>query len=142
MEKMIIEKKIIVSTNIEKLWNTLFDNKYVKEYMGCMVRKINNDKLEWFKKTNDYEQILLYGDIVENKPYETLKIRTFNPHRHYHSKFQLDVTYEITEHDKHTELRIIQSGFEKLPDGESVFGENKVGWEMSLSKLKEILDKE
>jgi uncharacterized protein YndB with AHSA1/START domain len=142
MEKMIIENNITLSIGKEKVWNALFDNKYVLKYMGCEIRKIGSDKLEWIKKTNDYEEILLYGDIIESKPYNTLKIQTFNPHRHYHSKFLLDVTYQINKNKNKTELKITQTGFERLPDGETVFGENKVGWNTSLSKLKEILDNE
>lgn len=142
MEKMIIEKKINIFTNKEKLWNALFDDEYVKQYMGCTIRKIGNDKLEWVRTTKDYEQIILYGDIIEFKPFETLKIKTFNPHRHYHTKFQLDVTYQIKEIENQTELKVTQTGFEKLPDGEVVFGENKVGWDRTLSKLKEILEQE
>ncbi|MFP4479136.1 MAG: SRPBCC domain-containing protein [Candidatus Izemoplasmatales bacterium] len=137
---MIIEKKISLSTSKEKVWKALFDDDYVQEYMGCRIRKINENQLEWFKKTNDFEQILLYGDIIEMTPYKFLKIKTFNPNRHYHSKFQLDLTYEILEKDHHTELKIIQSGFEKLPDGQVVFGENKEAWDKSLFKLKELFN--
>ncbi|QWC00068.1 SRPBCC domain-containing protein [Mycoplasmatota bacterium] len=142
MVKMIIDKKILLPTSKDIVWKALFDNEYVKKYMGCMLRKKDDNHLEWYKTIHDFDQVLLYGEIIENKTNEILKIKTFNPHRHYHSKFQLEVSYKLTEIKNKTELRIIQSGFEKLPDGKTVFVENKMGWDHSLSAFKEMIEKE
>ncbi|QLY40572.1 hypothetical protein HF295_06810 [Hujiaoplasma nucleasis] len=132
----IIEYSIHTYLKGKVIWKILFDNHYVKEYMGCLLRK-NKESMTWYIEKDLREIVLLEGEIIEETPNEYIHIRTYNPHRHYDKKYTLDVFYILKDHT----LTIKQTGFENLPDGQKVYEENKLGWAHSINELNKIIDK-
>jgi hypothetical protein len=132
MKKLV--KEVILNIDRQLMWKALFDNEYVLQYMGCLVRKIGEDKLEWY---ND-QVVLLKASIVELVMHEYLKLKTFDPNRKYDHECYLYVTYEIKELSNGIKLIMSQYGFEDLPDGEIVYKENTFGWDFMFKRLEEI----
>jgi activator of HSP90 ATPase len=87
--------------------------------------------------TKDKQDIvLLTGKVIDKINNQMLEIKTYNPHRNYKEKHYLNVKYILEDIDKLTKLTIIQSGFDSLPDGQTVYKENLKGWDYALENLK------
>jgi uncharacterized protein YndB with AHSA1/START domain len=131
---LIIVKEIQTSLDPKTLWSLLFDNEFVIQYMGCKVKKEDN-AMTWFMEKDGKVISLLEGKIISETPFKEITIETYNPHRQYKKPYTLTVTYQITDQG----LRIQQTGFEQLPDGEKVYQENTKGWNHSINALKKII---
>ena len=134
MKKLV--KEVILNIDRQLMWKALFDNEYVLQYMGCLVREVGEDKLEWYNE----QIVLLKASIVELGMNEYLKLKTFDPNRKYDHECYLYVTYEIKEVNNGVKLIMSQFGFEELPDGEIVYKENTFGWDFMFKRLKEIFN--
>jgi|GEM_PF-7078735 len=130
----------ILSTKKPKdhVWKMITQNQYVFQYMGCMLKMKGND-MEWYMEKDGQRVTLLTGHILSKKDQEELIVETYNPHREYDQKHTLKVSYIITEKDDTTELKIIQEGFEDLPDTQDVYEENQKGWNYAINALKKLL---
>jgi uncharacterized protein YndB with AHSA1/START domain len=134
-----IEKDIILPVNHIKLWHILFDNDYVKRYMGCSLEKKDNQIL-WYSIIENQKVILLYGNILKEEQGKFLEISTTNPHRNYDKDYPLLVTYQLIPISKEkTKLSIFQTGFDNLPDRNQVYQENQKGWDFALDNLRSLI---
>lgn len=133
-----IRKEITLNISKEKMWDLLLDDKYVCQYRGCHLRLKDDNQMEWYMNKEDNEIVLLFGEIVNRKEEEYLLVKTLNPHRGYDQDYFLEVEYNIEFFGNQTKLIIVQSGFESLPDGDKVYQENQIGWDMVVGNLKKM----
>jgi activator of HSP90 ATPase len=136
----IIEKSILLSIDKENLYSKLLDEDFVPLYMGCSIRHISNNEYEWYMKKDNQDIVLLTGQVINKVNNQMLEIKTYNPHRNYKEKHYLNVKYILENLDNLTKLTIIQSGFDGLPDGQTVYKENLKGWDYALKNLKEQIN--
>ena len=127
-----IKREVILNLSKEKIWDLLFNDTYVYQYMGCHLRLRDGLTMEWYMIKDDLEIVLLTGEIIEKKNEEYLLIKTYNPHRNYDKEYYLFVEYKIETN----KLIIKQTGFEALPAGDQVYLENQMGWNMVIENLK------
>jgi activator of HSP90 ATPase len=132
----IIEKSILLNIDIENLYSKLLDEDFVPLYMGCSIRQISKNDYEWYMTKDKQDIVLLTGKVIDKINNQMLEIKTYNPHRNYKEKHYLNVKYILEDIDKLTKLTIIQSGFDSLPDGQTVYKENLKGWDYALENLK------
>lgn len=78
-----IRREITLNISKEKMWDLLFNDKYVYQYMGCHLRLKDDNRMEWYMIKEDNGIVLLFGEIVDRKEEEYLLVKTLNPHRGY-----------------------------------------------------------
>lgn len=137
-----IHKSIYLSASKSDLYKWLFDDTYVSQYMGCHIKKVNDTTYHWYHYKDENELLLLTGEIIDFKENEYITIKTFNPHRNYQKPLSLLVTYSLKERHEETELTIVQTGFEDLPNGDQVHLENQKGWDYALINLDHLFNKQ
>jgi hypothetical protein len=136
----IIEKSILLNIDKENLFSKLMDEDFVPLYMGCSIRQISNNEYEWYMKKDNQDIVLLAGQVINKVNNQMLEIKTYNPHRNYKKKHYLNVKYILEDKEALTKLTIIQSGFDSLPDGQTVYKENLKGWDYALKNLKDQIN--
>jgi uncharacterized protein YndB with AHSA1/START domain len=140
-KKQASEKKLLINTDAKTLWSVLTESKYTQEYMfNCTVDSNweTGNPIIWEGNYQGY-QAYQKGEILDIKPFELIKYSTFDPNFGLEDKPEnyIHVSYLLKENDTQTELTILNETFD---GNEERMGHINQGWEMVISKIKEVAE--
>lgn len=135
-------KTIEIACTAEALWKALTESEYTKKYMfNCSVEtdwKVGSS-ITWQGEYQGYKAFQK-GEVLEYKPSELIKYSTFDPNFGLEDKEEnyIHVTYELSKKGDNMELKITNETFD---GNEERMGHIKTGWDMVMSKIKEVVER-
>jgi uncharacterized protein YndB with AHSA1/START domain len=144
---LIISDEISINAPIEKVWNALIDPAQTKLYMfGCEALsdwKIGSP-LIWKGVFDGAEVVAVTGKIVALEKQKHLAYTTFDPNGTLQDvpENYTTVTYDLTEQNDMTLLRVTQGDFSEVGDGERRYNDTMSGggWKSILVEIKKIAE--
>jgi uncharacterized protein YndB with AHSA1/START domain len=143
MTSRIVRKTIRINAVRMKVWEALTNPVLTREYMfGCDA--ISDwrvgSSLEWIGAANG--RVYVKGNITAIAPGEHLEYTTFDPHSGQKDVAEnyLIVRIELADEDGGTRLLVTQGDFATVDDGETRFGHADAGWEMTLERMRKLLE--
>ena len=148
MEKLIVQNSILIKADAGKVWDALVNPEQTKKYMfGCKTVsdwKLGSSLL-WQGMYEGEEMVFVKGIILDIEPCRFLKYTVIDPNATMADipENYLNVTYQLKEHNGHTNLTIFQDGFEDAADGEKRYTDvqnNGEGWNPILVEIKKLVE--
>jgi uncharacterized protein YndB with AHSA1/START domain len=144
----VVENTISIHAPIETVWDVLTNPEQTKKYMfGCETVSDwkPGSSLLWRGNYEGKEMVFVKGHIVAIQPPTLLTYTVIDPNVDMPDipDNYLNVTYELSEQDGTTELKVSQDGFEKAADGERRYQEtynNGQGWNPILVQIKKVAE--
>jgi uncharacterized protein YndB with AHSA1/START domain len=144
MKELILKKNITIKAPVSKVWDALTKPEWTNKYM------FNCDAIsEWKKgshliwKGHQDGKVYVKGQIVDIKPKQLLEFTTFDPNGELPDipDNYTKVSYKLASENGHTKLFVSDGDFSKVGNGEKRYQETVKGWEVTLNKLKEEVEK-
>lgn len=143
-----VKSSIYINASISKVWDALVNPEQTIKYMfGCETVSDWNvgSSLLWRMEYEGKEFIAVKGNIVEIKPDEKLVYTVFDPNSTIEDipENYLTVTYELSNENSQTLLRVTQGDYSTVAEGERRYKEaynDGVGWTPILEKIKALLE--
>lgn len=139
-KELIISNEIEIKANANTVWNTLIDPAKIKIYF------FGTDTVcDWKEGSSLFFRGEYQGKIYEDHGVIQKSVPDKLLQYTYHSTFSglsdlpenySIVTYELTEFDDHTSLKVIQSGFAN----EQAQEHSNTAWQNVLKKIKELAE--
>lgn len=143
---MKIEKEIQFNVKKEKIWKLLTDPKMTKQYMfGCEVlSKWEIDSPIFWKGYTEEGKEVTYvkGKIIECERGNKVTFTMFDPNLGIEDipENYLNLTYELTEINNKTVLKLTQENFDIVANGKKRYEESLKGWEMVIPIMKQLIE--
>lgn len=146
---LFIKNEITINAPASKVWDVLTNPEQTKKYMfGCEAISYwkPDDLLLWKGMWEDKEMVFVKGYIVSIEPNKHLAYTTFDPNNPNLKDIPgnyTTVTYDLSEEDGMTLLKVTQGDFATVDDGEKRFNEvnnNGEGWNPILIEIKKIAE--
>ena len=144
-DHLFIRKEIMLDAPVSKVWNSLTEPKYTRQYMyECDAISDWKKGSELIWKGHHDGKVYVKGHIVDIDPEKLLRFTTFGAD----SKLPdipanySTVTYALTPEGGKTKLIITDGDFAKIADGQARYKDSMGGWNTVLPKLKETVEKE
>lgn len=140
--ELIVHKTITIDAPPAEVWEALTHSEWTRQYMyGCDVVSDweTGDVIEF----PDQHGVVQVRGIVKDFEFEKkLAFTCFGPNMGLEDipANYTTVTYELSHVNGGTELTVSQGDFAHGEQAERRFTETQVGWDMTLAKLKEILE--
>jgi uncharacterized protein YndB with AHSA1/START domain len=146
--EMKVENTIRINAPVSKVWEALTEPFWTKQYMfNCAVEsdwKVGSPVL-WKMQHEGQEITPVKGNVEAITPGHLLKYSVIDPGMGIPDipENYLHVTYELSETDGLTELKVTQDGYEHAARGEQRYQEavNAGGWSSILVVIRELLEK-
>jgi len=147
-EEMKIENTVLINAPMAKVWEALTRPEWTRQYMfNCAVEsdwKVGSPVL-WKMQHEGKEIIPVKGNVEEIIPGQLLKYSVIDPGMGIPDipENYLHVTYLLSATNGHTELKVIQDGYEHAAKGKERYQEavSAGGWDSILAVIKELLEK-
>ncbi|HEY6160339.1 MAG TPA: SRPBCC domain-containing protein [Bacteroidia bacterium] len=142
MEKE-INRSITLNAPLDKVWDALTKPEWTRRYMfGCDALSDwkPGSPLVW--RGHEDGKVYVTGHIIKIEPKKCLCFTTFDPNSGMEDSpdNHTTVTYELSGNNGTTELRVRDGDFSKIKNGKERYERSTGGWEMTLKKLKEVLE--
>ena len=148
MEKLFVEKTIEINAPASKVWNALtkreFTDQWALEFTGGAEFHIESDwKLGSAVLWKDQDgNVIVQGNITALEPQKFLRFTVFDIRGEKPLVTDEDgITYELTEQNGKTLLRISQGDFSAMAEGEKYRNLSTEIWDRVLPKVKELAEK-
>jgi uncharacterized protein YndB with AHSA1/START domain len=150
MEKLFIEKSIEIDASVEKVWKTLTDYEFTKQWVEEGWGKIGvamNVYSDWkpgsevlWKKENG--TLLVNGNVTKLNPYKLLRFTVFdvNSKEKFIAEEEDGITYTFDEQKGNTILTVRQGNFAGIKEGKKNYEHTKKVWDAVLPKIKELTE--
>ncbi|NUM79694.1 SRPBCC domain-containing protein [bacterium] len=146
MQELFVRADITIKAPAVKVWDALVNPAVTRQYMfGCDVVsdwKIGSPVL-WKGVANGKEVTFVKGYLLKLEPEKLLQYTTIDPNSDIEDipANYLTVTYELKSSGNQTELHVSQGDYSKVAQGQKRYEDTKNGgWDMILSKIKEIVE--
>lgn len=143
-----IEKRIVLKAPVLKVWNALTDYRQFGEWFCVKVKKpfeqgqIAQGELNY----PGYEQMAWEIAVQKIEPDQLFSF-TWHPYaidtkRDYSNEIPTLVTFKLKKMSEGTELSVIESGFNQLPDDRRLeaFQMNEEGWTEQMNNIKRYVE--
>jgi uncharacterized protein YndB with AHSA1/START domain len=139
MEKMTVERSIWINATRERVWNAITDAEQIMKWWGADHWEIEKLEVGAGVKFGDAEDQLLATIVVLDPP-QKFSIR-WPPQEAYHN-IEVFTTYELTEENGGTTIKVSETGFEALPEDvrQKRFDQTAKGYETVLAGLKNYVE--
>lgn len=136
-----VRKSVTINTDKNRIWNVLITPEFIKDYMFGVNVKTDwkpGSKIEFFGEYQDknYNDKGIIEAIEENEYLKYLYWSSFSGMEDEIENYS-EVSYDIVEIEGKNELIINQIGYSSL----EAYNHSLQGWEMVLSKIKEIAER-
>ena len=148
MEKLFVEKSIKINTPASSVWDVLtkpeFTDQWAPEFSGGAEFHIESDwklgsPVLW--KGQDGSMIV-QGNVTALEPNKFLRFTVFDVRGEKPPVTEEDgITYELTEQNGKTMLRLSQGDFSVMAEGEKYHRLSAEVWDRVLPKVKELAEK-
>ena len=148
MEKLFVEKSIKINTPASSVWDVLtkpeFTDQWAPEFSGGDEFHIESDwklgsPVLW--KGQDGSMIV-QGNVTALEPNKFLRFTVFDVRGEKPPVTEEDgITYELTEQNGETMLRLSQGDFSVMAEGEKYHRLSAEVWDRVLPKVKELAEK-
>lgn len=145
---LFVKNTIEINAPAAKVWDYLTKPDLTKLYMfGCETVSDwkKGSSLLWKGQQDGKDIIYVKGDILEIEPGKRLVYTTIDPHSNIDdvSENYLNVTYDLSERNGVTTLRITQGDYSKVAEGERRYKESNnggEGWNPILVEIKRLVE--
>ena len=148
MEKLFVEKTIEINAPASKVWNALtrreYTDRWALEFTGGAEFHIESDwklgsPVLW---TGQDGSVIVQGNVTALEPQKFLRFTVFDVRGEKPPVTEEDgITYELTEQDGKTLLRISQGDFSAMAEGEKYRNLSAEIWDRVLPKVKALAEK-
>ena len=148
MEKLFVEKSIKINAPASRVWDALtrpeFTDQWALEFSGGAEFHIESDwklgsPVLW--KGQDGSMIV-QGNVTALEPNKFLRFTVFDVRGEKPPVTEEDgITYELTEQNGETMLRLSQGDFSVMAEGEKYHRLSAEVWDRVLPKVKELAEK-
>ncbi len=148
MEKLFVNKTIEIDAPDSKVWNALtrreYTDQWALEFTGGAEFHIESDwnlgsPVLW---TGQDGSVIVQGNVTALEPQKFLRFTVFDVRGEKPPVTDEDgITYELTEQDGKTLLRISQGDFSTMADGEKYRNLSAEIWDRVLLKVKDLAEK-
>ena len=143
--KNTISLELIIDAEPLKVWQTLTQPEYVKNYFYGSLLKTSweeGSSIAFYNDQEDQPLKLVHGKVLKYKKEKILSHTLFPSTATYKDQLKnhLTVTYKLQDLIGKTQLIIEQSGFERVEQGYSRYQSSIIGWDHSLPLIKEIAE--
>ena len=148
MEKLFVEKSIKINAPASRVWDALtrpeFTDQWALEFSGGAEFHIESDwklgsPVLW--KGQDGSMIV-QGNVTALEPNKFLRFTVFDVRGEKPPVTEEDgITYELTEQNGKTMLRLSQGDFSAMAEGEKYRDLSAEIWDRVLPKVKELAEK-
>ncbi|TMD46914.1 MAG: hypothetical protein E6I90_05500 [Chloroflexi bacterium] len=148
MEKLFVEKSIKINTPASRVWDVLtkpeFTDQWALEFSSGAEFHIESDwklgsPVLW--KGQDGSMIV-QGNVTALEPNKFLRFTVFDVRGEKPPVTEEDgITYELTEQNGETMLRLSQGDFSVMAEGEKYHRLSAEVWDRVLPKVKELAEK-
>jgi uncharacterized protein YndB with AHSA1/START domain len=148
MEKLFVEKTIEINAPASKVWNALtrreYTDQWVLEFSGGAEFHIESDwkfgsPVLW--KGQD-GSVIVQGNVTALEPQKFLRFTVFDVRGEKPPVTDEDgITYQLTEQNGKTLLKVSQGDFSTLAEGEKYRDMSAEIWDRVLPKVKAIAEK-
>ncbi len=140
-----IENEILINAPLSTVWDLLINPDKTPIYMyTCAIETdfiVGNDIL--WRGIHD-SVLYVSGRLLAYKPMETMVYTVIDPNASYEQipENHLTVTYLLTEKEEGVQMKVIQSGYESVAEGQARYDEAVAGggWTGILEKIKEMAE--
>lgn len=148
-KELYVNNEISINAPISKVWDILTNPEQTKKYMfGCETVSDWNpgSPLLWKGIWEEKEMVFVKGNIKKIEKEKHLSYTTFDPNNPSlvdKPENYTTVTYDLSESDGKTLLKVTQGDFAKVDDGERRFNEannNGEGWNPILIEIKKLAE--
>jgi len=146
MEKLFVNKTIEINAPASKVWDALtrreFTDHWALEFTGAEFHIESNWKLGstvlW---TGQDGSVIVQGNVIALEPLKFLRFTVFDVRGEKPPVTDEDgITYELTEQDDKTLLRISQGDFSTIVEGEKYRDMSAEIWDRVLLKVKALAE--
>jgi uncharacterized protein YndB with AHSA1/START domain len=148
MEKLFVEKTIEINASASKVWNALTRREYTDQWAlefsgGSEFHIVSDWKLGspvfW---TAQDGSVIVQGNVTALEPQKILRFTVFDVRAEKPPVTDEDgITYELTEQNGKTLLRLSQGDFSAMAEGEKYRNLSAEIWDRVLPKVKELAEK-
>jgi uncharacterized protein YndB with AHSA1/START domain len=148
MEKLFVEKTIEINASASKVWNALtrreYTDQWALEFSGGSEFHIESDwklgsPVLW--KGQD-GSVIVQGNVTALEPQKFLRFTVFDVRAEKPPVTDEDgITYDLTEQNGKTLLRLSQGDFSAMAEGEKYRNLSAEIWDRVLPKVKELAEK-
>jgi uncharacterized protein YndB with AHSA1/START domain len=148
MEKLFVNKTIEIDAPTSKVWNVLTSREYTDqwavEFTGGSEFHIESDwklgsPVLW---TGQDGSMIVHGNVTALEPQKFLRFTVFDVRGEKPPVTDEDgITYELTEQNGKTLLKISQGDFSTMAEGEKYRDLSAEIWDRVLPKVKELAEK-
>ncbi len=148
MEKLFVNKTIEINAPASKVWNALtrreYTDQWALEFTGGAEFHIESDwnpgsPVLW---TGQDGSVIVQGNVTSLEPHKFLRFTVFDVRGEKPSVTEEDgITYELTEQNGKTLLKISQGDFSTMTEGEKYRNLSAEIWDRVLPKVKELAEK-
>jgi len=147
-KELIVENSISIEASASKVWNALTNPEQTQQYMfGCAALSDwkAGSPLLWQAHYEGKDVVFVKGSIVSIEPHKQLSYTTFDPHSAIEDIPQnyLTVTYQLTEDNSITTLKVTQGNYATVAEGERRYTEaynGGEGWNPILVEIKKLVE--
>jgi len=147
-KELIVENSISIEASASKVWNALTNPEQTQQYMfGCAALSDwkAGSPLLWQAHDEGKDVVFVKGSIVSIEPHKQLSYTTFDPHSAIEDIPQnyLTVTYQLTEDNSITTLKVTQGNYATVAEGERRYTEaynGGEGWNPILVEIKKLVE--
>jgi uncharacterized protein YndB with AHSA1/START domain len=149
MEKLFVDRSIKIDAPAQKVWSVLTKDAHTDEWASLFSHGTPQFRIEsdWkigspvFWKGQD-GSIIIEGNVTALEPNKLLRFTVFDVRMEKPSFAEQDgITYELTEHDGTTTLRVLQGDFSGMEEGEKYCRLSGDIWDRVLPKIKEMAER-
>ncbi len=147
---LLIENTIRINASPDKVWDALTNPEQTKKYMfGCET--VSDWKpgspLLWKGNYQGNEMVFVKGNIIAIEQNKQLVYTVIDPNGPIEDipENYLTVTYQLTNDNGQTLLKVTQGDYSTVADGEKRYKDsynNGEGWNPILVQIKKILEEE
>jgi uncharacterized protein YndB with AHSA1/START domain len=147
MEKLFVEKTIEINAPASKVWNALtrgeYTDQWALEFSGGAEFHIESDwklgsPVLW---TGQDGSVIVQGHVTSLEPQKFLRFTVFDVRGEKPPVTDEDgITYELTEQNGKTLLRLSQGDFSAMAEGEKYRNLSAEIWYRVLPKVKELAE--
>lgn len=149
-KSLFIKNNIAIKASPSKVWDALVNPQKTKQYMfGCETVSDwkKGSSLLWKGEHEGKDIIHVKGTIVEIQPAKLLIYTAIDPHSTIDdiSENYLTITYELSEEDNQTILKVSQGDYATVAEGERRYKESYnegEGWNPILVEIKKLVESE
>jgi uncharacterized protein YndB with AHSA1/START domain len=147
---LFVKNTIAIKASASKVWDALVNPQKTRQYMfGCETVSDwkKGSSLLWKGQHEGKDIIYVKGTITEIQPTNLLVYTTIDPHSKIDdiSENYLTVTYELSEENGQTILKVSQGDYSTVAEGESRYKDsynNGEGWNPILVEIKKLVEAE